>query len=54
MTFDAFFFTLSKDLQNYNTRSSTKIKIDYAKTNSYKYSIKYEESQICNNLPTAV
>ena len=51
MTFNNL-FTLDKDLQEHNTRSSDNI--DLAQKNYKKYSIKFKGSQIWNNLPTTI
>lgn len=50
MAFDKF-FSLNRDLHSHNTRSSTKIHVDYVRTNYKKHSIKYRGSQTWNNLP---
>ena len=53
VTFDNF-FKLNMELHSHNTRSSTKIHIDHARTNYKNYSTKFKGCDIWNNLPTAI
>ena len=53
VTFDNF-FKLNMKLHSHNTRSSTKIHIDHARTNYKKYSTKFKGCDIWNNLPTSI
>ena len=46
------YFTLNKNMHSRDTRSASKIFIDYKTTNYGKFSVKYRGAQIWNNLPT--
>ena len=48
------FFKLNKEFRSYNTRSSSKIHKESARTNYKIYSTKYKGSQIWNNLPKSI
>ena len=49
-----YYFSKNENIHNYNTRSASKVHIDYKRTNYGKFSIKYRGAQIWNSLPESL
>ena len=45
------YFTLNKEIHGHNNRSASNIYMDYRRTNHGKFSFKFREAQIRNELP---
>ena len=45
------YFPLNKDIHSHDTRSASKIHIDYKRTSYGKFSLKYRGAQIWNDIP---